>query len=312
MDLPGTADVTSTRAVSVYHREERKGTTLSDGPKKFETARIRELRSTDLHATDARTLNQIEEYGCSVLSVGRDCAEDFAWTYTIGIHDTCGQPDLITVGLNFGVAHRLLNDSAHLLREGVELSKGRHANLLGKVDCEFRPVDQKWVRHLMNWANWYYGRTDYPVLQAVYPDLENRFPEDDNFDKEFAQPLMQPGAAFTNIERDFWDSIDGEAKFADWKFPDKPHTKAFLSKAVQEGKEWITFVTHDLSDGAWQIFGETGVEEGGLKLTCLHHIVEKDPTLNELADLPKGWWAEREAPGQPWERYEHVPDDAED
>jgi hypothetical protein len=40
--------------------------------------------------------------------------------------------------------------------------------------------------------------------------------------------------------------------------------------------------------------------------------VDKDPTLAELADLPKGWYAERVAPGQPWERFEQGPEDADE
>jgi len=31
----------------------------------------------------------------------------------------------------------------------------------------------------------------------------------------------------------------------------------FISKAIEEDKEWITYVTQDLSDGAWQILGES-------------------------------------------------------
>ncbi len=114
--------------------------------------------------------------------------------YTIGAFDTSGKPDLITVGLAAETAHSCLNEAQERQRAGVDLSKARQSDLIGNVDCEFRPVDPKWLKHLMNWANWYYGRTDYPVLQAVYPDLENRFPEDEGFNRRFAQPLMQPGA----------------------------------------------------------------------------------------------------------------------
>jgi hypothetical protein len=45
----------------------------------------------------------------------------------------------------------------------------------------------------MNWAVWYYSSPSFPVLQAVYPDLENRFPEEQDFDKTFEQPLLQAG-----------------------------------------------------------------------------------------------------------------------
>lgn len=71
-------------------------------------------------------------------------------------------------------------------------------------------------------------------------------------------------------------------------------------------------MTHDLSDGAWQILGETGIESGGPELACLHHLIERDPTLEELADLPKGWYAERTVPGEPWKRFEKEPEEADE
>jgi phage-related protein len=60
------------------------------------------------------------------------------------------------------------------------------------------------VKQLMGWAMWYYDGEDFPVLQAVYPDLENRFPENTGFDVAFEQPLMQPIAPMTRVEEDFW------------------------------------------------------------------------------------------------------------
>jgi len=72
--------------------------------------------------------------------------------------------------------HFALNEASKQLRGGVDLARGRHHSLVGKVDCEFRPVDHKWIAQLMGSAVWCYAGTDFPVLQAVYPDLENRFP----------------------------------------------------------------------------------------------------------------------------------------
>jgi transposase len=157
------------------------------------------------------------------------------------------------------------------------------------------------------------GNADYPVLQVIYPDLQNRFQWEEGFENRFIQPLLQLGTPCTHVDHQFWDSIKkDDERFPGWKFPDKPHTKVFISKAIQEDKECITYVTHDLSDGAWQILGETGVESGGPELACLHHLVEKDPTLAELADLQKGWYAERTAPGEPWERFESGPEETDE
>jgi hypothetical protein len=272
---------------------------LSD-EKRFETARTRHWRSTGLNSTDANTIAKIEEYGLYVLTVGNKSGRELNYTYTIGNYDTCGKPDLITAGLNHNVAHSCLNEAARRLRTGVDLIPGRHADLIGNVDCEFRPVDPKWVGHLMNWANWYYGGTDYPVLQVVYPDLNNLLPEYEGFNRHFDQPLMQPNAPMRHIEEDFWASADPNSSLFNWKFENGPHTTAILSKNVHNGVEPITFVSHDL-DGDWQFLGDSMIDSGGV-VVCLHHPIDSDPTLKELFDMPVGWYAERERLGAPWKR----------
>jgi hypothetical protein len=168
----------------------------------FETARTRKFRESSLAKEDERTISHIEEFGCSVVNVART-NHGVGWSYTIGIFDTSGKPEILTVGLPPETAHSALNEAAKRLRAGVDLTQGRHRDLVGEVDCEFRPVGQKWLRQLMGWAIWYYKGDDFPVLQAVYPDRKNRFPEDEGFDKGFEQPLMQPTAPMTQAENDF-------------------------------------------------------------------------------------------------------------
>jgi hypothetical protein len=102
---------------------------------------------------------------------------------------------------------------------------------------------------------------------------------------------------------------DDCGQFANWKFADPPHTGVYLSKAVHEGTEPVTYVSHDSDDGAWQLLSDSMTESGGV-LSCFHHPIDKDPSISELADLPLGWWAERKAPGEPWHRYQHEPEEA--
>ena len=162
----------------------------------------------------------------------------------------------------------------------------------------------------MGWAVWYYGGADFPVLQAVYPDLENRFPWDDGFDTAFEQPLMQFAAPMTRVEDDFWASADPTSSLFDWKFPDPPHTGVFLSETVHTGAEPVTYVSHDAEDGAWQFLGDSMSDGGGPVISCFHHPIDRDPTLAELADLPPGWYAQRDKAGEPWVRRERMPDGA--
>lgn len=277
----------------------------------FETARTRKFRATDLCQEDEGTISHIEEFGCSVVSVTQG-EHGLGWSYTIGIFDTVGQPELITVGLSPETAHYALNEAAKLLLAGIDLTQGRHRDLIGQVDCEFRPIDPKWIEHLMNWAIWYYDGPDFPVLQAVYPDLENRFPEDEGFDSAFEQPLMQPTAPMRRAENDFWDSTDPKSSLFNWKFQDSPHTGVFLSETVHNGTEPVTFVSHDADDGSWQLLGDSMSDGGGPVVACFHHPVDSDPSLSELADLPLGWYAERDQVGAPWIRRKHMRDDEAD
>lgn len=273
----------------------------------FETTRTRKFRESDLRKEDERTISHIEEFGCSVVSVKRT-SYGLGWSYTIGVFDTCGKPEIVTVGLLPETAHFALNAAAKLWRSGADLTKGRYRDVVGEVECEFRPIDQKWKKQLMGWAIWYYGDDDFPVVQLVYPDLQNRFPEDEGFEGHFEQPLMQSSAPMTRVENDFWASTDSDSSLFDWKFPDPPHTGVFLSKTVHDGTEPVTYVSHDVEDGAWQFLGDSMRDGGGPVLSCFHHPIDQDRSLVELADLPLGWCAERAEVGQPWVRKKHSTD----
>lgn len=95
---------------------------MPSNTRRFETARTTKFRQTALRPEDERTISHIEEFGCSVVSVERT-NYGFGWSYTIGIFDTCGKPEIITVGLLPETAHFALNKAAKLLRAGVDLTK---------------------------------------------------------------------------------------------------------------------------------------------------------------------------------------------
>jgi hypothetical protein len=271
---------------------------------KYETERIQRFRAMKLSKGDKQTIGRIEKFGCEVVQV-KSTISGPGWSYSVGVYDTSGKPEIITIGLQEDVAIVLINEAATSLRTGIDLTQGRHSDMLGDVQCEFRPVDAKWVRHLMGWAVWYYEDAEFPVLQAVYPDLQNRFPEDEGFDSAFQQPLMQPNTQMTTVESDFWASTDPKSSLFNWTFPVPPHTRVYLSKTVHEGTEPVTYVSHDTDDGAWQFLGDSMADGGGPVISCFHHPIDDDPSLSELADLPLGWYAERGSPGEPWIRKVH-------
>jgi hypothetical protein len=280
--------------------------------KRYQTDRTRELRLRALNDYEKDLLGKVEKFGHMVLHVKDPHEPRPSFSYTIGCANTRNTPEFITCGLTSDAAQGALNYAVDLASSGIDLTQGRHPEFLENVDVEFRLVDPKWVRGFMNSTVWYHGHAEFPVLQLVYPDREGRFPGEKDFNSYFDQPMLQPGAPMRGIEQEFWDTNSPDGKFRDWKFPCSPHTSAYVSQNVHDGTESITYVSHDADDGAWQFLGDSMSDGGGPVLVCLHHPIDKDPSLKELADLPPGWCAVREAPGKPWMRSETPPDEDDD
>lgn len=272
------------------------------------TERTKFWRSRELDDRDSRTLDRIEQYSCEIEHIGKDENDgSVGFSYTCGLFDTTGMPEIIVIGLKTNTAHSLLNEAARRHQQGIDLTEAPQEDLIGNVNCVFRPVAQKWKEHLMRFDGWYHDHWDFPALQAIYPDLNGRFQWDEDgkepFQEYFYQPLLQPNVEETTKEKDLWAENDPTSSIFDWKFPDSPHTRIYLSQAVQEGREPITYVAHE-HDGDWQMLGDSMSEDKLPVISCFHHPVDNDPTLKELSDLPRGWRAERATPGEAWIRRE--------
>lgn len=90
---------------------------------------------------------------------------------------------------------------------------------------------------------------------------------------------------------------------ASWPFADPPNTAVFTSKRILNGDVWIYYVSHDEEDGAWQFHPKSGpTPESEAAVVSLRTVVELDPSITTLADLPLGWCAWREQQDASWQR----------
>ncbi len=86
----------------------------------------------------------------------------------------------------------------------------------------------------------------------------------------------------------------------DFKFDEKRNVAVFTVKQIfREGKP-ILYVCHDEEDGAWQFLTGESVEEKDSMVVALEEIIQHDSTINELFDLPMGYYAIREFIGDVW------------
>jgi hypothetical protein len=82
---------------------------------------------------------------------------------------------------------------------------------------------------------------------------------------------------------------------------------AFVCSHIFENSRPVRLVSR--VDGDWQLLcGHGHVTKETPRLVGLNHLLERDPGLQELSDLPVDWEAEREAVGKPWIRTRAKPD----
>ena len=87
-----------------------------------------------------------------------------------------------------------------------------------------------------------------------------------------------------------------------WQFSDPPNVAVFTNKSIVEKTDWIQDVSHDEDDGAWQFHPLNGTTEEDAVVVSLRTIVEIDPSVATLFDLPLGWSASRKSKISQWER----------
>ena len=89
----------------------------------------------------------------------------------------------------------------------------------------------------------------------------------------------------------------------DWPFKEAPNTAVISLARVMDGSNPVLYVVHD-EDGDWQFLDGGDVSQEDAATVSLEDIVEHDPSIKSLADLPIGWAAERAAAGQEWKRFQ--------
>lgn len=88
----------------------------------------------------------------------------------------------------------------------------------------------------------------------------------------------------------------------DWPFDDPPNVAVVTTKFVLEGTDWINYVTHDFDDESWQFHGDSSpTGEENARIVLLSEIIQIDPTIAELSNLPLGCRAWRETRDSSWQ-----------
>ena len=91
-------------------------------------------------------------------------------------------------------------------------------------------------------------------------------------------------------------------KMENWPF-DQPRNCAVVTvKAIIYGELPILYVSHEEDDYGWQFLHDNPVSMGDVSVVALREILELDPSILKLADLPAGRVATRRSVRSEWER----------
>jgi hypothetical protein len=241
---------------------------------------------------DRKILGDIARVGWSVIGI-EESDEGPGYAFSVGIFHTLGQPELVIMGLKFPTAGQLVNDIGDMMRNGQTFAPGNRSEEVAQgLAVEFVGVDPRFYREYFGYARWLNRGSGFPMLQCVWPDKKGIFPGEPGYDDRFYQPqrVLGPTARFPH----------------GWPFPDPTNVATFTTRYVAQEKQPIVAVYHD-DEGAWQFHSADGWKtEADRMVVGLETMLNLDPSLAALGNLPCGWRARRNPDGT-WEREKNEP-----
>ncbi|MCW1884964.1 DUF4262 domain-containing protein [Luteolibacter flavescens] len=134
--------------------------------------------------SDEQLLDDVREYGWHVVLIQEDETGP-AYGFTVGLHARTLQPEIVMMGLPLDLTHELLNDIAAWMMDGEVIVPGRrYSEFIEGREVVFQPIDPSQYHDHLGYANWFYRDlgSPFPALQCLWPDSEDRFPQDAGFD----------------------------------------------------------------------------------------------------------------------------------
>ncbi len=152
-------------------------------------------RAEDAH--EQKLLDDIAQYGWHCVGILSE-DEDGPYSFSVGLFQTFGHPELVIFGLTSEVAHQILSIAVTAIRSGqpLDLTQPTDALLEGYA-CRFVDVPKSEYYEHLGFARWYYRGDSFPACQVVYPSRGGHFPWDPEAPQTFKkfQPVLGQSAS---------------------------------------------------------------------------------------------------------------------
>lgn len=76
----------------------------------------------------------------------------------------------------------------------------------------------------------------------------------------------------------------------------------YVDEEIANGSRPVLVVIHSEDEHRWLFFGDSDRQHADTAVISLGSLLETEPALAEVADLPPGWIAQRASLDAPWSR----------
>lgn len=145
---------------------------------------------------DQRTKEDIAKYGCSVMHVFDPEGKLPPFAYSIGVQQETGAPEVVVIGLKRPMAHFVVNEYNHRVRDGERFEVGRYyGGFLEGFDVYVGSVSHAVYEDYFGQDIDFYGGLEFDVVQIIYPTTKGIWPWSPDAAESFkeCQPILAVG-----------------------------------------------------------------------------------------------------------------------
>jgi hypothetical protein len=154
------------------------------------------VRTVGEDQSEQRVLDDIAQFGWHCVHILAEHGRP-EYSFTIGLFQTYGHPELIIFGLSSTVAHSILSIATHEAERGepIDVNAPTDALLHGHTCCLAEVPASQYHDHV-GFARWYYLGNGFPLYQIVWPSRSGLFPWHPEATEEFKaiQPVIAQAA----------------------------------------------------------------------------------------------------------------------
>ena len=141
---------------------------------------------------DERTRDDIAKHGCTVMHVMEE-GESPPFSYSIGITQETGAPEIVVIGLKQPMAHFIVNEYNRRVRSSERLEVGKfYSEFIEGFEVFVEEVPLSAYDDYFGQAIDFYGGRAFKVIQIIYPTTKGIWPWAQDASKSFQvwQPIL--------------------------------------------------------------------------------------------------------------------------